>query len=142
MLSIADKLEILDLYSRYIHTLNKGDGDGFAACFTPDGVFNRPNGSARANIPATRTVGTAALVQLIRKAYADGEGRRRRSHANILISEGETAGQAHGEASFMLVIASGAGPGSIALTGIARDRFRRTEQGWRFAERNLILDVE
>ena len=142
MLSTSDKLEILELYSRYIHTLNKGDGDGFAACFTPDGVFNRPNGSARANIPATRTVGTAAIAQLIRRAYEDGGGRRRRSHANILVTEGEVQGEARGEASFMLIIASGAGPGSIALTGMAHDRFRRTEAGWRFAQRDLILDVE
>jgi hypothetical protein len=142
MLSTGDKLEILDLYSRYIHTLNKGDGDGFAACFTADGIFNRPNGSKRANIPATRTVGTDAIAQLIRKAYQDGSGLRRRSHANILITEGEAEGEARGEASFLLIIASGAGPASIALTGIARDRFRRTSAGWRFAERDLILDVE
>lgn len=142
MLSVSDKLEILELYSRYIHTLNKGDGDGFAACFTKDGVFNRPKGSERANIPVTRTVGTAALAELIRRAYQDGGGRRRRSHANILITEAEVENEAQGEASFMLVIASGTAPASIALTGMAYDRFRRTENGWRFAQRDLILDVE
>ncbi len=38
-LTIEDQLDIQQLYARYSHTIDKGDGTGWAACFTPDGEW-------------------------------------------------------------------------------------------------------
>ena len=40
--SPEDRGAILDLASRYCHTFDLGDPDGWAKCFTEDGVFEAP----------------------------------------------------------------------------------------------------
>lgn len=38
-LPAADHLAIEQLYARYSHAVDRGDGDAWAACFTADGVL-------------------------------------------------------------------------------------------------------
>ena len=37
--SLRNRCRIDDLYSRYCWAINEGDADGWAECFTPDGLF-------------------------------------------------------------------------------------------------------
>ena len=141
MVSVSDRLDILELYSRYIHTLNHCEAEGWANCFAEDGIFNRPQGSDVAGVAATRVVGRAALAQLARSAYAEGQGRRRRWSGNVEITTGDRENEATGRATFMLLIASGPEPARIAVTGMFNDRLVRTKEGWRLGERTLTLDV-
>jgi len=46
-LSAEDRLLILDTFARYNRALDKGDGDAFAAVFTPDGEFRGPGGPCK-----------------------------------------------------------------------------------------------
>ena len=43
-LSTQDTLDILQLYARYNTAIDTGDGEAFAACFVPEGVFNPGHG--------------------------------------------------------------------------------------------------
>lgn len=38
--SIEDTLAIYDLYARYAHAIDSGDGAGWASCYAPDGVYS------------------------------------------------------------------------------------------------------
>jgi len=44
MQEIEDKIEIQELMARYNFALNFGDAEGWAACFTEDGIFECPFG--------------------------------------------------------------------------------------------------
>ena len=46
-LTVEDRFELLDLFARYNHLFEAGDGDAWARCFTPDGEFSGPAGTAR-----------------------------------------------------------------------------------------------
>ncbi len=46
-MTVEDRFEILDLFARYNHSFEAGDGDAWARCFTPDGEFSGPVGTAR-----------------------------------------------------------------------------------------------
>ena len=40
-LTTQDYIDIEQLYAQYNHAIDSGDGEGWAATFTPDGAFNR-----------------------------------------------------------------------------------------------------
>ena len=42
-LATQDYIDIQQLYARYNIAIDTGDGEGWAATFTPDGVFNNTN---------------------------------------------------------------------------------------------------
>ena len=42
-LTTQDYIDIQQLYARYNIAIDTGDGEGWAATFTPDGVFNNTN---------------------------------------------------------------------------------------------------
>ena len=46
-ISLEDRVAIIDLCSRYNYTVDQADGEGWAATFTPDGVFAGPAGQAQ-----------------------------------------------------------------------------------------------
>jgi SnoaL-like domain len=43
--SIAERLDVLELLASLNHRFDDGDGAGFAGCFTPDGVLESSRGS-------------------------------------------------------------------------------------------------
>ena len=45
-ISLEDRFAIIDLCSVYNYTVDQADGEGWAATFTEDGVFNGPAGQA------------------------------------------------------------------------------------------------
>ncbi len=52
-LSFEDKAEIIELHARYNRTVDTGDAEAWAACFTPDGEFDARSAHSR---------GTAELI--------------------------------------------------------------------------------
>jgi uncharacterized protein (TIGR02246 family) len=141
MITTNDKVEIWDLFARYVFTLDSGDGKGWAECFTEDGVFIRPHGSDAAGVAAVRAVGRDEIAKVCINAYAEGDGRRRRWSGNSQIWSSTTANDAEARSSMVLFVASGSDPAAIAVTGVFKDRLRKTDAGWLFAERALVLDV-
>jgi hypothetical protein len=143
LLSALDIAEIQNLYGKYIQTLNHGEAEAWAECFTGDGVFIRPLSSSSVGVSATHAVGRAAIAQVARHAHVEGKGLRRRWFGNAHISPGDSDDEAFGRSSLIVFVASEAGKGDppkAAGTAMFFDRLKKTEKGWRIAVRALVLD--
>jgi SnoaL-like domain len=64
---VEARLELLELESRYSHLWDSGDGSGWAALFSKDGVFERADGSESSSDMAQ---GRAALAQRCAEAHS------------------------------------------------------------------------
>ena len=125
-LATQDYIDIQQLYARYNIAIDTGDGDGWAATFTPDGVFNNTN------------KGHDALVQFIKDWREKRDGANRR-HLNSNMALTPTADGANG-AIYLLLLNVGVRPATIATTGVYEDVLVRTPQGWRFKSRIVHAD--
>ena len=138
--SRLDRLEaeqaIRETMVRYTNTLDYGDSAGWAACFTPDAVFEvRRRGES-----LFRHQGTEALAE-----FADGHTSapavyHKHFMAPPTISLSPDGRSATAGAYFMMVHESPAGP-YVLVFGRYLDEFARSEDGgWRLSER--VVDME
>jgi actinorhodin biosynthesis protein ActVIA len=74
-LTIEDRLDIQDLLSRYAHHFDSGEGEAWAALFTPDAVCE---------VPSLRLEGAAQLRTLPAKSAEHSGGKFRHLITNIL----------------------------------------------------------
>lgn len=108
------------LIAAYANLIDAGDWAGVAALYADDGVMIRPTA------PDVAIAGRAAIF-----AALEGRPPRVSRHicANVVVDvEGPDA--ARGESAMLLF--TGTGP---PLVGSFHDRFVRTAEGWRFAQR-------
>lgn len=125
-ISPADYLAIQQLYATYNMAIDRGDAEGWAATFTPDGVFNKTN------------KGHDALVQFVKDWREKRNGDKRR-HANTNLVLTPTPGGAKGSI-YLLLLDTSARPVTIALTGVYDDELVKTPAGWKFKTRVLNTD--
>ncbi len=134
-----DRLEseqaIRETMVRYAQTLDYGDSAAWAACYTPDGVFD----VRRRGEPLFRHQGSEALAK-----FADGHTSAPAVYhkhvlglPSITISEDGLAATA--SAYFLMVHESPDGP-QVLVFGRYLDAFTRSEAGWQLSER--IVDME
>lgn len=143
MLSALDIAEITNLFGRYTQSLDHGEAEAWADCFTEDGVFLRPRANAAVGVGASHAVGRAAIAGVARNAHLEGKALRRRWTGNTHISPGPSAEEAFARSSLLVFLVSeGSQPVAPALAGSGTyfDRLRKTADGWRIAVRALILD--
>lgn len=130
MLTTDDRLEIQQLYSKYNHAFDFGKGEAWAACFTPDGVFESQM-SGKVN-------GSAALTEF---GTAFSQRLKARHWTNNLVVE-PAEGGASGTCYLMLLrLAKDDKPTSMAATAVYNDRLVKTGDGWRFASRSVTGDA-
>jgi ketosteroid isomerase-like protein len=124
-LSSQDYQELQQLYARYNVAIDSGDAEGYAATFTPDGVFNNFSGHD-------------ALVGFVKTWRERLNGANRRHwNTNLLISgDGKTA---TGSVYLMLLDVS-TKPVSIAAVATYTDSLVKTADGWRFSKRTTHSD--
>jgi hypothetical protein len=125
-LSADDRFAIQDLYSRYNHAIDSGDGEGWAATFTPNGMFESALGVE---------TGRAALAAFANKL---GQQYRMRHWINNLLVE-ETPGGATGRCYLLGYVLGGEQP-AVGSVAIYHDEMEKTADGWRFAKRILHYD--
>ena len=125
-LTTEDYIEIEQLYATYNHAIDSGDGEAWAATFTPDGTFN------------TRFTGTEALVGFIKMWKEKMNGANRR-HWNSSLRITPSAEGANGTVMLMLLDV-GTKPASIVSTGMYTDALVKTANGWRFKTRAVKTD--
>ena len=128
-LAVEDNLAIQQLYARYNHTIDAGDGAGWAACFTPDGVFSSASGTF---------TGSEALT-----TFGDAFAKRikGRHWTNNLLIDGQ--GDAATGSCYLMLLRLSPGeqpPAAILSTAIYRDELIRVAGGWRFARRVVAND--
>lgn len=127
------RAEVENLYARYNHCSDAGDADGYADCFTPEGVLAiEPLG--------LRVAGRAALADY-KRADVGRRGTRYRRHWNSgLWLEAQPDGTLVGRC---YLLAYGGEPGELprpADAGVYEDTLAHGPDGWRFARRLLRLD--
>ena len=124
-----DRLEVLELYARYAYTFDAGDASAWARCFTPEGVL-------RTSRPL-EVRGHAALEAFARDWWTTADATPRHlSWHHVLEADGD---EVTGLCTAALLQTRQDGV-AIAFTALYRDRFARTPEGWRIAERVVELD--
>jgi ketosteroid isomerase-like protein len=124
-LTPQDYIEIEQLYAAYNHAIDSGDGEAWAATFTPDGVFNE------------RFKGKEALVGFVKSWRERGGATRHHWNTNLVVTP--SAEGANGKVMLMM-LDSGTKPVSIMSTGLYTDALVKTANGWRFKSRVVKND--
>jgi hypothetical protein len=120
----ADRVEIVDLLTRYALYFDAHDGERFAGLFTADGTFVRPGGEA--------VTGAEALT-----AMASGGPDMQHFPTPAAIDfESQDVARARSR-----VIALRADPTTLHMVTAAEyeDELRRTAAGWRIAQRRVLV---
>lgn len=125
-LSAQDYAEIQQLYATYNVAIDNGDGEAWAATFTPNGVFNT-------------FTGHDALVGFVKMWREKLNGATRRHWNNNLQITGDGK-QASGYVYLLLVDFSGKTP-NLIYSGTYTDSLVKTKDGWRFAKRTTKGDA-
>lgn len=125
-LTTQDLVEIQQLYSKYNWAIDTGDGEGWAATFTPDGVFNNTN------------IGHDALVKFVKDFHGRMGTHVKHWNTNLLITP--SAEGAQGQV-YLVLVDFGTKPPSIATSATYSDELVKTGQGWRFKKRNTKGDA-
>ncbi len=128
-LSTEDQLAIQQLYAKYNHAIDSGDGAGWVRCFSPDAVFTSPAGTFRGS---AELEGFAAWYSPLMKG---------RHWTNNLVLEGDDK-MAEGSCYLILfrLTPGETPPAGIYATGIYQDTLRKDGAGWAFTSRNATFD--
>jgi 3-phenylpropionate/cinnamic acid dioxygenase small subunit len=132
-ISTDDYVQIQQLYARYCHALDKGNGDDFANCFTDDGEFTGGRGPGRANDDRTPRKGRPALTVM------GNTSGTRHFNANLVLNPVGDGNTVKGSVYLMLYSARTTPP-SFQETAIYDDTIVRTGEGWRFKKRVVWRD--
>ena len=124
-LSTKDYIDIQQLYAKYNEALDSGDGEAYAATFTPDGIFNNNKGRD-------------ALLAFVQQWKEKLNGMSRRHWNNNLIIT-PTAEGATGSV-YLLLVDISARPPVFAAAAKYSDVLVKTPQGWRFKQRTTRAD--
>ena len=124
-LTTDDLVEIQQLYARYNWTLDSGDSQGYAATFTPDGVFNNNNGHD-------------AIVKFADGFHAGLGAHVKHWNTNLMITPSPTG--ASGQV-YLVLVDYATKPPSIFTSAAYTDELVKTAQGWRFKKRQTKGDV-
>jgi hypothetical protein len=132
-LSVADRLEIHDLYSRYTHAIDRYGGDAWAACFTNDGSLEIPY---RGQITAG-----AEAIHAVAEAYGVRSGGYTR-HVTTNIALRADGDVVVGEA-YLLMVRGGWAEAlpHIEMTGRYDDEIVQHNGSWVFRRRVLTVDT-
>lgn len=128
-LATEDIVAIQQLYARYNHAIDFGDGPGWAACFTADGVFT-------SGMSGTQT-GSAAL-----EAFATGFAARMKARhwTNNLVIDADEAG-ARGKCYLMLLRLKEDERASPLATAVYHDTLVKDGSAWKFSSRTVVADA-
>ena len=127
-LPVVDQLAIQQLYARYNHSIDSGQAEEWAACFTPEGAFSASS--------AGTFTGTEALAGFARGFAAQLKARHWTNNL-LLDGDGRTA---TGRCYLMLMRLQPGNPATVLATGLYEDQLTKTAGGWRFASRSLRND--
>lgn len=122
-LSIEDRLDITDLFARYVHTVDSNQADACVALFTADGVFDLPG--------LMRLQGPEQLRGMVATVAEQG-GAWRHQITNILAEPGAAADEARVTAYGL--VSDWTEGGKLVTFSDYRITVRKVEGSWRIAE--------
>lgn len=125
-LSVEDQLAIQRLYADYCYAIDDGDGPGFAACFTPDGVLEASPGDPIAE--GTEPLAVFAIVLVM--------PRLRHVATNVSV---EGSGDDATGGAYLYAYRATEG-GHQVVTARYRDTLRRIGGQWHCVRREVVSD--
>jgi 3-phenylpropionate/cinnamic acid dioxygenase small subunit len=128
-LTTDDQLAIQQLYARYNHAIDSGNGDAWAACFTPTGTFTSGTGSF---------AGTEQLAPFAVSFAARVKGRHWTNNLVVEAAEGGASGTCY---LMLLRLGNAEKPTGIMTTAIYKDRLNKDGGAWKFASREVVGDA-
>ena len=138
--SIEDRLAIAQQLAQYSYRWDSKDSDGFADLFTDDGVMESRRG--RESVNGSRVVGHHAIRDYARTSHQGRlADRQTRHHFSALVFLELSADSAITE-NMALITHQTADDRTpfISASGIYRNTWKKTGQGWKIAERVLFTD--
>jgi 3-phenylpropionate/cinnamic acid dioxygenase small subunit len=126
---------ITSLMFRYAEYVDAADFDGIADLFADAVITNEG--------VAGEIAGGEAVKQLYlntNRVHDDGTLRTRHLTSNVLVDIEEAAGTATARSAFVVLQQTSTLPLQPIVTGRYRDRFHRSNRGWRFAGRHIVVD--
>ncbi|MCR9096074.1 MAG: nuclear transport factor 2 family protein [bacterium] len=136
----ADRLAIADAIAQYAYQWDAKNAEGFADLFTEDAIFEVEVSGVR--VPDARVEGRPAIYAYAKDSH-EGRlaGKQTRHHMTSLVFIALTDDAATTENMVLVTHQSGtdATPQPRA-SGIYRNTWRKTSQGWKISRRLLLLD--
>jgi hypothetical protein len=134
LLSVEDRLAILDLYARQSHRIDGGDGAGWAATFTADGTFISPTYQLTATGPAE-----LQAFALSSNGAARARGEQFRHLLDNVVFEVLDADQVRVEA-YLIIFATTNTGSRVDRTVLVFDDLIRIEGQWLVHVRRVVRD--
>jgi len=135
---MSDRDALADLAADYARCVDRGDPEGVAACFAPDGVLRIVNLAEGGKVVAERT-GRDEIVRAISRMSYDATFHfvgQQQVDIDGDTATGETYCIAH-----HLTIPDDGTPATDYIMFIRyQNQFVRLDEGWRFAVRELNID--
>ncbi|MEV6968712.1 LUD domain-containing protein [Hamadaea sp. NPDC051192] len=128
MQTVADRVEIEALRGEFTDAAMMRDRPRLAALFTPDGVLRMPN------VPV-ELVGREAIRSGGERLQAQWDFFIQNSHPGSISFDGDTVDTATGRTYIHEVVRTLDGRHEGVNFAIYHDRYQRTPDGWKFAER-------
>lgn len=128
-LETGDQLAIQQLYARYNHAIDSGNGPAWAACFTPDGTFASATGTFS---------GTEQLSSFATAFASRLKGRHWTNNLVIEAAEGGASGTCY---LMLLRLGNQENPTGILTTGIYKDKLIHDGGDWKFTSREVVGDA-
>jgi SnoaL-like domain len=139
-MSLADKLDILEVIARYAYTYDGRDADGFAQLFTDDGIFEvMYSGGSQ---PELRLESRAAIrAWAVQRHQQVIKGIQDRHYQSGTLFDVLTSEEAQTRTMVLITHQGGNDPTPRpVLSGVYHDRWHKTENGWHITSRTLRHD--
>jgi len=139
-MSLADKMDILEVIARYAYTYDGRDADGFAQLFTEDGIFEAiPAGDSPPELRLeSRTAIHAWVVQRHQRVVQGIHDRHYQSGTLF-----DVLTQEHAQTRTMVLITHQGSHDPTprpVLSGVYYDHWHKTQCGWQLTQRTLRHD--
>jgi uncharacterized protein (TIGR02246 family) len=137
---IEDRIAITDALFEYGYRWDAKDAEGLAALFTDDGVMERRVGGVL--LEGSRVSGRRAILAYARNSHAGRLADRQSRHhfSGVVFRE---LGADHAVTEHVALITHQTATDEtpiVVLSGVYRNTWRRTAEGWRISERVLSVD--
>lgn len=123
-----DRIAITDVINRYGTTIDEGDYEGLANCFTPDSITRYGGGR--------EFRGGEAVAEFVKSMTPDFVAQQHLLGNHEIVLDGDRA-TATTYLHATQIEREEAGGGVVVTGGVYRDVLVRTADGWRIAEREL-----
>jgi len=138
-LTVEERLDIHELIARSSQAIDFSDPDAYAALFSPDGRMIGEESPRRGGAVKYRVQGHDELRKFAADAAAKRQGYGRHWINSTVLSK-EDDGASGISYLFFLTIDPATTACDIMVSAIHHDRYVRTDDGWKIAERIVRYD--